>query len=681
MASAGEQIVEEAMASKDPVKLRWDLSKSAVASLADVLIQRSKQTLDRVVAAAGRGQLTWEAILQPIADDEACGDALANSCCFPQYVSPDKALREACADAERALRKYSVEADSRKDVYQAVKAFAASAAAAGLEGERRRFLDRKLRDCRRLGLDLEAAAAERVRRINSELSDLAVTFSRNLQELGAKISFRAAELRGCPQSFLDGLKREGDGAAATYTLSYDPTDCIPVMEQCTVPETRRRMEFGYNTRCIAENSKILEEMVALRHEKAQLLGYGTHAAFITETRMARTDAAVQAFLADLSARLSPAMEREVAQLLELKREECAELGCEFDGKINAWDRSHLLYLLARRRHRVDHEKLKEYFPLELVLEGVLGIYQDILGLKFSKVDIPVWCEDVQAYFVADADTGRAQGYFYMDLWPREGKQDGACCWGLQPGCRASCAPDGEQLPVAAIVCCFPRPRAGSPGLLSHSEVETFFHEFGHLMHRMCARTELALFSGTAVESDFVEAPSQMLENWLWEPEALDRVSGHYRDSAQKIPRDLIASLIGSRNAGVAIRTKRQIALAAFDLTIHRQGKVDSAAVLEQELRANGFEVTPGTNFAAHFEHLTGNYDARYYGYLWSEVYAADMFHTRFRKDGIFSKEAGRDYRNEVLRHGGSRDAADLLRAFLGREPSSDAFLVSKGLSA
>lgn len=325
-----------------------------------------------------------------------------------------------------------------------------------------------------------------------------------------------------------------------------------------------------------------------------------------------------------------------------------------------------------------------YFPLEVVLEGMLAIYQELLGLRFEKVEgAEVWQEDVQMFAVFDVDSGDKIGWFYLDMHPREGKYGHAACFGLQPGCRLL---DGtRQLPIAACVCNFTKPLPSKPSLLLHEEVTTFFHEFGHVMHQICTEAETARFAGTSVERDFVEAPSQMLENWTWEVEGLDRMSGHYQDKAKKLPAELREPLVASRMANTGILEKRQLVLGTFDQRIHsRPPPTDTAAVLAETTKEiwTGIEMTPGTNMAASFGHIAGGYDAQYYGYMWSEVFSADMFETRFKKapGGIFDPATGRDYRRCILAPGGSRDAADMLRDFLGRDPTPDAFLRSKGLA-
>ncbi|UYV67343.1 THOP1 [Cordylochernes scorpioides] len=463
--------------------------------------------------------------------------------------------------------------------------------------------------------------------------------------------------------------------------------------------------------------KIKRPLYAKRHDKqAELLGFPTHAAYITDLRMAKSPEKVRNFLTELASKLAPMWKKEEAYLLELKEKDCKELGLEYDGKLNMYDLRYYTTKVEEIQFSVDQNQLRKYFPLQALTQRLLDIYQVwcrtaqkesmscpcqeglgdllnipqivcsrggvwqlVLGLQFAEQEgAEVWHPDVRMFSVSDSTSGELLGYFFMDLFPREGKYNHAAMFELQPGCLL---PDGSrQVAVAALVANFTN--LDDKPLLDHTEVTTFFHEFGHVMHQICAQAKLSHFNGTNVERDFIEAPSQMLENWCWEAESLRWMSCHHEDNSP-IPESLLEPLIRSRLANCAYHNIRQIVLALFDLEIHTRGQADTQKLFaEIHQKYLNIAPSPGTNFAAHFGHLACGYDAQYYGYMWSEVYSADMFYSRFKKEnGVLSSELGREYRSKILMPGGSKDGLDMLLSFLGREPNQEAFLISKGLLA
>ncbi|GLD51715.1 thimet oligopeptidase-like isoform X1 [Lates japonicus] len=653
--------------------LRWDLSPDEIRTMTDSLINRIKKVYDDI-GSLNIENISVENTLKALANAKLEYASSRHVLDFPQYVCPSKEVRSASTEADKKLSEFDVEISMREDVFKRITVLQKKLQD-NLSPEEKRFLDRLVTLGKRRGLHLSKDIQEEIKRTSKLISELSIEFNKNLNEDNTFLVFSGHELGGLSDSYLKGLDKTANGR---YKVTLEYPHYYPLMKRCHNPETRRKMETAFHSRCKEVNTAILEQLIQLRAKVADLLGYSSHANYVLEINMAKNASNVSDFLDKFYETLKPIGIKERKYILALKKRECLMKGYQFDGQINAWDLPYYMNQVEQCKFAVNKDKLIEYFPLDVVTGGLFGIYQELLGLTFTEVEhAHVWHENVKLYSAHDTETGEEIGQFYLDLHPREGKYGHAACFGLLPGCKG---PDGKRrLPVAAMVANFTKPRKGWPSLLQHHEVETYFHEFGHVMHELCSKTVFAEFSGTQVETDFVEVPSQMLENWVWEKEPLRRMSRHYKDGSP-IPDNLLDKLIASRVANTGLMNLRQVVLSKVDQSLHTSLCADTAEVFAKHCQdILGVPATPGTNMTASFSHLAGGYDGQYYSYLWSEVYSMDIFFSRFKKEGIMNPKVGGEYRREILEAGGSVDGMDMLENFLGRAPCQDAFFQCKGL--
>jgi thimet oligopeptidase len=633
----------------------------------DDALEEAQGILEEMVAP--KDERTFENTMLPI---DRISDVLSKAnarYAFMGYVHPDKEIRSAAKTAEEKLETFGVEMVFRDDLNAAVKEYADTGGAAALEGERARFVEFTLRDLRHAGHELSAEARARVKERTQRLVELGVRFQENIDEWEDHILVTPEELDGLPPSFAESLETDEETGKLKVTLAYP--HLIPFVENATRRDLREELSFKFNTQAVEANRKILEEARQLRNEIAAEFEMPSWAHHRLEDRMAKDPERVAAFYEDL---IPPLMKQGEADLSVLGELLAKDVG---DSVVQTWDWRFYDTQQRRTDYGVDPFEVASYFPLDGVLAGMFDLVQETFGLEFREIADPdVWHPDVRLFSIHDAASGEQLAHFYLDLFPREGKYGHAAEFPLIMSRRLE---DGSyQNPVCAMVANFTKPTATTPSLLQHGEVETLFHEFGHVLHQNLGRTELARFAGTGVERDFVEAPSQIMQHWVWRADVLRRFARHH-ESGEPIPDDLVEQLVAARQLNVAIHQLRQLKYGWLDQTIHG---MDVDQDLDEVLReGDKFGLMPfheGTFSLASFGHLMGGYDAAYYGYMWSEVFGDDMF-SRFEEEGVTNPAVGMAYRRDVLEKGGSADADDMLTAFLGREPDNTAFLRKLGI--
>jgi len=569
----------------------------------------------------------------------------------------------------------------RDGLYRALVELSETPEAAALEPTRRRLLDKTLADFRRQGAQLPPEDKQRLKDIDRELSVVTTRFSQNV--LDSTNAFELviedeARLSGLPES-ARAMAREAAEAKGKpgYRFTLQAPSVTAVLTYADDPALREAIWTAFNSRATQgehDNRPLIGKLLELRRARAKLLGFRDFADLVTDDRMAKTGDHAKRFIADLTEKSRPAFEREQAELAELAR----SLGAKVP--LAPWDVGYYVEKLRKARFDLDEEELRAYFPAERALQGAFEVAERLYGVKIAPLSgMPVWDPTVTSYEIKD-ETGARLGVFHVDLYPRENKRGGAWMHGLL----ASVPP----APNLAVFCCNSSPPSGGkPSLLLHRDVETLFHEFGHLLHHCLSRVSVRSLAGTRVAQDFVELPSQIMENWCSERDALNLFAAHF-DSGLPLPEALLERLHATRTFRAASMQMRQLGFAAVDLALH----IDYAPETDGDVMAYGnrilqryavSELPPDYGMLAGFSHLFSHpigYAAGYYSYKWAEVLDADAF-GRFKREGIFNPAVGRAFRDAILAQGDARDPMDLFVAFMGRAPDPQALLVRQGLAA
>ncbi|WP_275289268.1 oligopeptidase A [Halomonas elongata] len=654
----------------------------------ETLLAENREAIEALVTRAERETPTWETLAAPL---EALNDRLSRAWSPVSHLNGtmnNPALREAYEQSLGMLSDYTTWLGQHEGLFRAWQALKDGPAWEELDEGQRRTVDNALRDFRLAGVDLPTDEKQRYGEIQARLSSLANTFSNQL--LDATQSWHLAldddrRLAGLPESALATLAANAEAKGQKgYRITLDFPSFFPVMTHADDRELRREVYTAFVTRASEtgpnagefDNAPIMEETLALRRELAELLGFATYADYSLATKMADSPQGVIGFLNDLAERAVPQAREEYAELVAFARE---QLGLP---ELAPWDVGYASEKLREARYAISDEQLRPYFPAPRVVNGLFKVVEKLYGVTFEEDgEAPRYHPDVRFFHIMEE--GAPIAGFYLDLYAREGKRGGA--W--MDECRVRREEDGTlQLPVAYLTCNFTRPVGEAPALLTHDEVTTLFHEFGHGLHHMLTRQTIADISGiNGVAWDAVELPSQFMENYCWEREGLDLIAGHV-ETGEPLPDELFDKLLAAKNFQSAMGMVRQLEFSLFDFRLHLEttspGAADIQALLD-EVR-DAVSVVPRVDFNRFqngFGHIfAGGYAAGYYSYKWAEVLSADAW-SAFEEAGIFDPETGRRFRTEILERGGSRDAADLFRDFRGREPSVEPLLRHSGIRA
>ena len=586
-------------------------------------------------------------------------------------VHTSEEIRNEELEASKNIENYITELSLNEDLYNAVVAYAGTAEAKSLKGLRKKYLDDLLLDYKRIGFTLSKDEREKVKTVLDVLTDLGLEFDKNIRAAQDTLFLDPIDLAGLP----DNYKKERLQNNGKYAIDMTYPSYVPFMDQAESDEAREALRFKFNNRARAENIGVLNDILRNRMKMVKLLGYNSYAEYRTEDRMARNPKNVWDFENDLKQQLREKAENDVTEMLTIKS---VRLGKNAK-TIHPWEAGFYENQVKLKKYNLDREEVRQYFEFNNVTEGLFTIYQQLFNVRFEKVQNPsVWHEDVQMFSIYDKTSGALIGNFYLDMFPRANKYGHAAAFSVIMG---KMTENGYQKPATALVCNFPKPTDFQPSLLTHENVETYFHEFGHLVHGVLTTSQLISYAGTSVARDFVEAPSQMLENWVWQKESLSLFAKHY-ETGKVIPEELLEKMIAAKNINSGTKAFQQIFYGIYDFTLNDGFDPDGNKSTTELIKELQNEITfypyqEGTHEQASFGHLHG-YGAAYYGYKWSEVYAQDMFSV-FEANGILNPDIGLKYRRIILEKGGTVDPYELVKEFLGREPNSEAFLRSMGI--
>ncbi|ERM59073.1 MULTISPECIES: oligopeptidase A [Vibrio] len=652
------------------------------------VIEACRNKIEQVLE--GNTSPSWDNLVAPIEEvDDRLGRIWSPVSHMNSVVNSDE-LREAYESCLPVLSEYGTWVGQHKGLFEAYKAIKASEAFSALNRAQQKTITDALRDFELSGIGLPADEQHRYGEISKRQSELGSQFSNNVLDatMGwSKQVTDVAELAGMPESALAAAQAAAQAKELEgYLLTLDIPSYLPVMTYCDNQALRKELYEAYVTRASDrgpnagkwDNTEIITEQLKLRHEIARMLGFSTYSEKSLSTKMAETPDQVLGFLNDLAVKAKPQGEREVEELRQFAEKEFGV------SELNLWDIAYYSEKQKQNLFEISDEELRPYFPESNVVSGLFEVLNRVFGMSVTEREgVDTWHESVRFFDIFDA-TGTLRGSFYLDLYAREHKRGGA--W--MDDCRGRrITESGElQTPVAYLTCNFNKPVGDKPALFTHDEVVTLFHEFGHGIHHMLTQVDAGAVSGiNGVPWDAVELPSQFLENWCWEEEALSFISGHF-ETGEALPKEMLEKMLAAKNFQSAMFILRQLELGLFDFTLHTEYDPEVGARVLETLAdvKSKVSVLPSLDwnrFSHSFGHIfAGGYSAGYYSYLWAEVLSADAF-SAFEEEGIFNTETGNRFLNNILEMGGSEEPMELFKRFRGREPQIDAMLRHAGINA
>ncbi|VEI57470.1 oligopeptidase A [Pasteurella multocida] len=649
-------------------------------------IQDSREHIEKLVQ---QEQITWENFILPLTEIGNLFSKTWSPVSHLNAVKNSPELREAYQACLPILSEYSTWVGQHKGLYNAYEKLKNSPEFESYDLAQKKTIENALRDFKLSGISLPAEKQKRYGEISARLSELNSQFSNNVLDATMgwdKIIEDVEQLKGLPESALQAAKQSAESKGLTgYRFTLEIPSYLPVMTYCENRELREEMYRAFVTRASDQgpnagkwdNTAIMEEILNLRVELAKLLDFNTYTELSLATKMAENPQQVLDFLDNLAKRSKAQGEKELAELKEF---------CETHFNVTALDAWDIAFYSEKQKqhlYSINDEELRPYFPENRVLAGLFELIKRIFNIRaVERFDVDTWHKDVRFFDLID-ETDNVRGSFYLDLYARENKRGGA--WMDDCIGRRRKANGEIQKPVAYLTCNFNAPIGDKPALFTHDEVTTLFHEFGHGIHHMLTQIDVADVAGiNGVPWDAVELPSQFLENWCWEAEALDFISGHY-ETGEPLPKEKLAQLLKAKNFQAAMFVLRQLEFGLFDFRLHHHFDPSKQNQILDTLKAVKEEVAviKGVEWARtphSFSHIfAGGYSAGYYSYLWAEVLSADAF-SRFEEEGIFNPETGKSFLNEILSRGGSEEPMTLFKRFRGREPQLDALLRHKGIA-